>query len=124
VAARQKINLLVQYAVERHPELKDVPAVVDLAENDSQRQILTLYASGSEIGRSIVAPPGLSTPMVETLRAAFDATMKDQSFLDDIGSAHLDFDPLSGERLQAVVQRVEQVPSAVIETARKYSEAQ
>jgi hypothetical protein len=62
--------------------------------------------------------------MVETLRAAFDATMKDQSFLDDIGSAHLDFDPLSGERLQAVVRRVEQVPSAVIETARKYSEAQ
>ena len=55
-----KINLLVQYALARHPEIADVPAVVDLAENEQQRQILGLYASGSDIGRSIVAPPGVA----------------------------------------------------------------
>jgi tripartite-type tricarboxylate transporter receptor subunit TctC len=119
-----KINLLVQYAVERNPELGDVPAVVDLAENATQRQILTLYASGSAIGRSIVAPPGLSASMLETLRAAFDATMTDQGFLDEMKKSHLDFDPLSGARLQEIVQRVEDVPASVIETARKYSEGQ
>ena len=118
----KKINLLVQYSVERHSELKDVPAVVDLAENDSQRQILGLYASGSDIGRSIVAPPGLTAPVLAVMRAAFQDTMKDPAFLKDIEDNQLDFDPLSGEKLQEIVRRVEDVPSSVVETARKYSE--
>ncbi len=54
--ADKKINLIVQYTVDRHPELKNVPAVVELAENETQRQILSLYASGADIGRAIVAP--------------------------------------------------------------------
>ena len=120
----KKINLLVQYAVERHPELKDVPAVVDLAETDAQRQILGLYASGSDIGRAIVAPPDLSAPTLAALRAAFQATMTDRAFLDEIKANELDFDPLAGEKLQEIVRRVENVPPGVIETARKYSEVQ
>jgi tripartite-type tricarboxylate transporter receptor subunit TctC len=120
----KKINLLVQYAVERHPELKDVPAVVDLAENESQKQILSLYASGSDIGRSIVAPPGLSAPVLAALRAAFQATMKDPAFLADVKSSKLDFDPIAGEKLQEIVARVESVPPDVIATARKFSEVQ
>jgi tripartite-type tricarboxylate transporter receptor subunit TctC len=118
------INLLVQYSVERHHELPDVPAVADLAENESQRQILGLYASGSDIGRAIVAPPDLAAPTLAALRAAFQDTMKDPAFLKDIEDNKLDFDPLSGERLQEIVRRVEGVPPAVIETARKYSEVQ
>jgi tripartite-type tricarboxylate transporter receptor subunit TctC len=117
-----KINLLVQYSVERHSELKDVPAAVDLAENDTQRQILGLYASGSDIGRAIVAPPGLTVPMLAALRAGFQDTMKDPAFLKDIEDNKLDFDPLSGEKLQEIVRKVEDVPSSVVETARKYSE--
>jgi tripartite-type tricarboxylate transporter receptor subunit TctC len=118
----KKINLLVQYSVERHSELKDVPAVVDLAENDTQRQILGLYASGSDIGRAIVAPPGLTAPVLAVLRTAFQDTMKDPAFLKDIEDNKLDFDPLPGEKLQEIVRKVENVPSSVVETARKYSE--
>lgn len=118
----KKINLLVQYSVERHPELKDVPAVVDLAQNDAQRQILSLYASGSDIGRSIVAPPDLPAPVLSMLRAAFEATMKDPAFLKDVKDNKLDFDPLPGEKLQEIVRKVESTPPDVIATARKYSQ--
>jgi tripartite-type tricarboxylate transporter receptor subunit TctC len=122
--AEKKINLLVQYSVGRHPELKDVPAVVDLAENDKQRQILSLYASGSDIGRAIVAPPNLAPAMVTTLRAAFQETIKDPQFLKELETSKLDFDALSGEKLQEIVAGVENVPPDVIETARKFSEVQ
>jgi tripartite-type tricarboxylate transporter receptor subunit TctC len=122
--SEKKINLIVQYAVRRNPELKEVPAVVELAQNDVQRQILTLYASGSDIGRAIVAPPGLSPGAVATLREAFDATMKDPQFLAEIRKSKLDFDPLPGAELQQIVSGMGTVPADVIETARKFSAAQ
>jgi tripartite-type tricarboxylate transporter receptor subunit TctC len=116
----KKINLIVQYAGRRHPQLQNVPAVVDLAENETQRKIFGLYASGSDIGRSIVAPPDLPADIVQALRSAFADTMKDPQFLQDIHSKALDFDPLDGSELQRVVQRAEAVPSNVVEAARNY----
>ena len=101
----KKINLIVQYALARHPEIADVPAVVELAQNDEQRQILGLYASGSDIGRSSVAPPGVPAETVATLRAAFIATMQDPALLADVAKGGIDIDPLSGDRLQEIAAR-------------------
>lgn len=116
----KKINLLVQYGGKRHPEIQDVPAVVDLAENDTQRQIFALYASGSDIGRSIVAPPDIPPDVLQALRTAFDATMKDPALLEEARKADLDLDPLSGGELQSAVARAAAVSPQVIEAARKY----
>jgi len=115
-----KINLIVQYAGKRHPELKNVPAVVELAANESQHKIFALYASGSDIGRSIVAPAGLPADAVQALRLAFDETMKDPAFLADLKASALDFDPLDGRELQSVVQRAAEVPPDILDAARKY----
>jgi tripartite-type tricarboxylate transporter receptor subunit TctC len=121
----KKINLIVQYAGKRHPELSDVPAVVDLAQNDSQREIFALYASGSDIGRSIVAPPDLTPDIVKVLRSAFNETIKDPAFLAGIKANALDFDPLDGTELQTTVRRAAAVPPDVVGAARKYyAEAQ
>jgi tripartite-type tricarboxylate transporter receptor subunit TctC len=114
------INLIVQYAVRRHPELPKVPAVVDLAQTDAQRQVFALYASGSDIGRSIVAPPGLSADMVQALRSAFDETVRDPAFLREIETNALDLDPLGGRELQMLVEQAESVPPEVVEAARRY----
>jgi tripartite-type tricarboxylate transporter receptor subunit TctC len=119
----KKINLIVQYALSRHPEIKDVPAVVDLAETPEQRQVLSLYASGSDIGRAIMAPPGVPDAAVAALRAAFAATVKDPAFIADVRKARLDIDPLAGEKLQALVGSAVNVPAAVVALARKFSSA-
>ena len=42
----KKIHLIVQHTKVRHPELPDVPAIVDLGQDDAQRRILALYAGG------------------------------------------------------------------------------
>jgi len=63
-----KINLIVQYALARHNEIPSVPAVVDLARTDEDRAVLGLFASGSDIGRAIVAPPGVPAEKVAVLR--------------------------------------------------------
>jgi tripartite-type tricarboxylate transporter receptor subunit TctC len=115
----KKINLLVQYAVARHPELTDVPAVVDLAAMDEQRQILSLYASGSSIGRSIIAPPGVPAETVKVLRAAFMSTMRDPALLEEVRKSGIDIDPLSGEKLQEIVRQAVAIPADIVAEAKK-----
>ena len=95
--------LLVQYTLQRSPELKHVPAIIELAQNPADRELLAFAASSAEIGRSIVAPPGLPAARVKTLRDAFDATMKDPELLAEIKKGNLDFDPASGDRLAQIV---------------------
>jgi len=116
-----KINLLVQYALARHPEIANVPAVVDLGATQDQRQVLGLYASGSDIGRSIVAPPGVPAETVAVLRSAFMATMRDPALKADVAKSGIDVDPLAGEALQEIVRQAVDVPPGVVALARSFS---
>jgi tripartite-type tricarboxylate transporter receptor subunit TctC len=117
----KKINLLVQFALAPDREIPDVPAVVDLAHDQGQRQLMALFASGNEVDNAIVAPPGLAAPVAAALRKAFDDMMKDQNFLDAAREAHLDLDLLSGDRLQAINDSTFAVPDSVVAEAKKYS---
>jgi tripartite-type tricarboxylate transporter receptor subunit TctC len=49
--------------------------------------------------RLYALPPGTPKPLVETLRKAFSATLKDPEFLADAKKARLDIDPIDGESI-------------------------
>jgi tripartite-type tricarboxylate transporter receptor subunit TctC len=96
-----------------------VPAVVELSTALDQRQILALYASGSEIGRAVVAPPGVPTDMLAQLRSAFTEAMQDAALLDDVQKSRMDIDPMAGQELQALVGRSVDVSPETLEQARR-----
>jgi tripartite-type tricarboxylate transporter receptor subunit TctC len=98
-----------------------VPAVVDLAETPEQRQILGLFASGSDIGRSIVAPPGVAEDTVAALRAAFMETMHDPALIEEARMTGMDLDPLEGGSLQRIVAQTVEVTPQMVEQAKKFS---
>jgi tripartite-type tricarboxylate transporter receptor subunit TctC len=100
----KKINVLVQYSLQRDRELPDVPAVVELARTPADKTVLSFFASGSAIGRSIVAPPGLLQESLTTWRTAFTRTMHDPAFIAEAERVKLDLDPLPGGELQALIQ--------------------
>jgi tripartite-type tricarboxylate transporter receptor subunit TctC len=115
----KKITLIVQYTHERHRELQNVPAIVDLAQNDEQRQILALYSGGAPLGTALLAPPGLPAGTVAVLRKAFDETIRDPALLEEIRKANVDIDPIPGPALQAVVDKTFDIAPDVLEKARK-----
>ena len=121
--AEKTVNLLLQTGVDRHPELQDLPRMIDLARNDEDRQLIFLFSLPNSIGRSVVAPPGISASRVRELRQAFSAAMKDPGFLADAAKASLDLDPLDGEGLQKLVTSSGNFPPPLIERARKIAEA-
>jgi tripartite-type tricarboxylate transporter receptor subunit TctC len=115
----KKAVLLVQYVTQRSPELKDVPTLVELAKTDADRNLLTFAVSSAELGRFIIAPPGLPADRVAALRKAFDAAMKDPELLAEVSKAKLDFEPLSGEELAKIVAQTASADQGVIERMQK-----
>jgi tripartite-type tricarboxylate transporter receptor subunit TctC len=100
----KKINVLVQYSLQRDHELPDAPAVVELARTPADKTVLSFFASSGAIGRSIVAPPGLPEESLTTWRTAFTRTIHDPAFIGEAERVKLDLDPMPGGELQVLVQ--------------------
>jgi tripartite-type tricarboxylate transporter receptor subunit TctC len=113
--ANGAINLLVQYALERHPDLPNVPAVVELGKTPADKQALAFYASGAALGRSLLAPPGLPAERVTMLRAAFETMLKDPEFLAEMDKTKLEFQPASGDEVQKLIRDTANAPREVID---------
>jgi tripartite-type tricarboxylate transporter receptor subunit TctC len=111
------VNVLVQYGMERLPQLPDVPTMIELGKTPEQKQVLTLYASGSVIGRSIFTSPGVPAERVQALRDAFDAMIKDPQLLADVEQSKAEFDPMSGAELQKIIAQAGNIPPAVRDLA-------
>jgi tripartite-type tricarboxylate transporter receptor subunit TctC len=116
--ADKKVNVLVQHALARHPELPDVPTSVELARNPEEEQLLRIVANATEIGKSVLAPPGIPADRAEALRRAFDATVVDPEFVADVKAARFDVEPMTGEALQKLVAEVASASPEIIEKVR------
>lgn len=119
----KKINIIVQYALRRHPEMADVPTVVEVARTEEQRQILRAVMNATEIGTAFFTTPGAPPDRVQALRNAFDATMKDPEFLAEAARTNLTIGPLSGEELQKLVAEVASLSPEMIEKVKAAYEA-
>jgi tripartite-type tricarboxylate transporter receptor subunit TctC len=117
-----KIRILVQYTAARDPEMPDTPSMVELGRDDEARRILRFYASAADVGRSIVAPPGMPANVVASLRRAFDAMLADPAFLDEATRSGIQLKPMSGARLQELIGQIGDFPPALIEKARRARE--
>ena len=109
------INVLVQYGAERHPELRDIPTILEIAKTPEGRAAIAFYIGGAELGRSLAAPPGLPAERVKLLRAAFDAMLKDRDFLAEIEKSGQEFYPASGDQVQKLIAATANAPRNVVE---------
>ena len=94
--SEKQITVLVQYALRRHPELPDIPMSWELGRNPEEQQILKVVANATEVGKMILAPPGIPADRVTALRRAFDATMKDPEFIAELKANRVELGPMAG----------------------------
>jgi tripartite-type tricarboxylate transporter receptor subunit TctC len=111
------LNLLVQLSLEKHPDLPDVPLIMDFAKTEEQKQILRLVFARQVMGRPFTAPPGVPAERVAILRKAFMDTMKDPAFLAEAEKAQMEITAVSGEAIQKLVADVYATPKAVMDKA-------
>src|SRR3979411_840738 len=73
-----KIQIILQTTPERIAELSQTPSLGEIGDTPEDKQVFALYASGSAIGRSVLAPPGVPVERAKALRTAFQAMVKDE----------------------------------------------
>jgi tripartite-type tricarboxylate transporter receptor subunit TctC len=113
------ISVLFQGGIKPNPELKDVPFVVDLAQQPQDKQAIEFLYVGQGIGRPFVAPPGLPPDRLKMVQDAFAATMKDPDFLAETELHKLALDPENGEELETLVKKAYATPQPIIDRIAK-----
>jgi tripartite-type tricarboxylate transporter receptor subunit TctC len=114
----KKMIVLVQLSLNKHPELPDVPSVLDFAKTDEQRAILKMIFARQVMGRPYVAPPNLPADRLAALRTAFMDTMRDKDFLAEAEKTDLEINPVSGEDVEKLVKEIYATPADIIAKAK------
>jgi tripartite-type tricarboxylate transporter receptor subunit TctC len=115
----KKVNLVAQFVTARHSELPNVPAIIEAAKTDEQRQVVRLFLSTGEVGRHVMMPPDVPADRVAAMRAAFVAMLKDPAFLAEAKKLKMELNPLDGEGLQKVNVNTFNVSPQAIATAQR-----
>lgn len=116
-----KLNILVQMAMEPHPELTKmgVPEIWKYVKNDEDRRLIELLVSQQIFGRPYIAPPGVPADRVNILRSAFSAVFVDEAFLKDAARARLAISPTSGIDVQRLVAKLYETPKKIVQRAQE-----
>jgi tripartite-type tricarboxylate transporter receptor subunit TctC len=114
----RRMVVLIQLSLAKHPELPDVPLVMDFAKTDEQRQILKLAFARNVMGRPYLAPPNVPADRVAALRDAFMTTMADKDFRAETDKLNLEINPVSGADVEKLVKDVYATPPDVIAKAK------
>lgn len=118
----KKINILFQIALARHPELPDVPLIIDHVRTQEERKVFEFVLAPQEMGRPFFAPPDLPPERVRILREAFEKSLKDAAFLAEAERMGVEVQHLGGEHIDRLLQRVYATPREIVERARQLSE--
>jgi tripartite-type tricarboxylate transporter receptor subunit TctC len=115
----KKANILVQAGIKKQPELPDVPSASELAKQADQRQILQLILIGQAMARPFAAPPSIPADRKAALIAAFERTTKDPDFLAEAEKLNFEVNPVSADKLDALLAGAYATPKDVIAQAAK-----
>jgi hypothetical protein len=116
-----KLNFLAQISLQPNPELTKLgaPEIWQYIKNDEDRKVAELVISQQAFERPYFVGPGTPAELVATLRAGFDATMRDPQFLAEAEKTGIDISPLPGAELQEMVQKLYAAPKDIIERAKQ-----
>jgi len=113
------VNIIVQAALKKEPEISAVPLATELTKTPEQLQIIKLLLVSQAMARPFAAPPDIPADRKAALISAFDATMTDADFLAEAQKLNFDVRPVTAKTIDALLAEVYQTPKDVIARATK-----
>lgn len=115
----KKINIIVQMALQRDPDLPDVPNVLEFVKDPKDRQVFELLFARQETGRPYAAPPEIPADRLAALRKAFVATAKDPEFIKEMEQRGGSVELLDAEEMEKLIAKLYKTPEEVVLAARQ-----
>jgi tripartite-type tricarboxylate transporter receptor subunit TctC len=105
--------------IKRSSALPNTPTMVELAKGDFERKALAFYSLTTELGRILVAPPGVPAARLAAFRTAVKKTLVDPGFLADAKSRGLIVEPTNYPELEKNVALTLATPPEVVEQVKR-----
>jgi len=114
----KKVNVIVQLALKRNPELPEVPSAIEYAKSENDRRLYRLLFATLEAGRPFAIANGTPPDRVAALRKAFADLSQDGEFLKDLQQRGGSIEYTTGEDIEQLISSIYTTPSNVVERAR------
>ncbi len=118
-ATSGEVAIAMQVSDRRHPEIAHVPNIYDYVSKEEDKLTLELIFAHQILGRPFAMAPGVPADRLAALTSAFDATMKNPSFIAEARKLRLEIDYVNAEDIGKHVKRIFGMPRPLIERAAK-----
>jgi tripartite-type tricarboxylate transporter receptor subunit TctC len=110
---------VVELGLDKSPDVpKDVPLILDLAKNDSDRDFIKFMMGPTVTGRSLFGPPGIPQARLAALRTAYDRMVRDPAFLRDAKKRRLEIHPMGGAEVTRRIIATASASPAIVKRAK------
>jgi tripartite-type tricarboxylate transporter receptor subunit TctC len=116
--SQKKVRFIAQFGRQPEPGLENATIVRERIHDAADRKAFDLIMSQQEYGRPFALPPNVPADRVQTLRTAFDATMKDAEFRAEAKQAHLWLDSLTADAMEGLIKAAYASPPETIQRAK------
>lgn len=110
--------MIMQFGPERLSHVKHVPTAIELAPDESSRDLFKFIAFKFTLARLFTLPPDVPADRARALRKAFDDTVKDPELLAEAKKMKLDIAPVSGEESTKLVMELVNIPAPIVDKLR------
>jgi tripartite-type tricarboxylate transporter receptor subunit TctC len=117
-------RMLFTIGLSRSQYVPELPTVVELATSDLGKNVMRLMTSASEIGRAILAPPGIPAERASALREAFAQMVKDPEFIAESKRRNLDVEAIPAADILKIVADDMKMSPDVVEATRAIMESE
>jgi tripartite-type tricarboxylate transporter receptor subunit TctC len=112
---RNIARVLLQFGrIERFARFPDVPTAREAARSDEDRGLIELAEASLLFAYPFALPPGVPHDRVVLMRQAFEKTMNDPAYKQEVLKGKLDYSPRGGEAVQAIIGRIAAMPPSII----------
>ena len=113
-----RIRFLTQVGLTKHPDLPDVPLLIDIAQTPQDKEMLRAIIARYEMARPVFAAPDVPKDRVDALRRAFEQAVADPALLKEAATQGLDIHLVKGEEIEALVASAYRLPPELVERVK------
>lgn len=117
------VRVLIQLSAKRDSRLPEVPTLNEYMDRlhtpDLGRRLAMLVTASEIFQRPYMAPPGVRPEHIKVLREAFQKTLKDPAFFEEVKNKKLDSEYTSGEEMDVLAKEMMSQRPEVIERLKK-----
>jgi tripartite-type tricarboxylate transporter receptor subunit TctC len=107
----------------RDERIPDTPTIYEIFEKENipeeSRRVADVILRGTDFGRPWITPPGTPKERVQILRDAHARAMADPALLAEAKKGKMEVDPVSGEELQKLAEKMINQPPGVMARVKK-----